>query len=77
MYNCECGTNKRSEGILTHESVMTFQIKIFIRSSENCDNGCDIFFHQNVHLFHVYVTAVLIRTVLKSLKGTPFDLNLQ
>ena len=30
QYNCECGTNKRSEGILTHESVMTSQMKIFI-----------------------------------------------
>ena len=30
LYNCECGTNKRSEGILTHESVMTSQMKIFI-----------------------------------------------
>ena len=59
---------------------MTSQInlKIFIRSSEDaCDNGCDIFFHQNVHLFYVHVTAVLVKTVLKLLKGTPFDLNLQ
>ena len=30
LYNCECGTNKRSERILTHESVMTSQMKIFI-----------------------------------------------
>ena len=41
------------------------------------DNGSDIFFHQNVHLFHVHVTTVLVKTVLKLLKGTPFDLNLQ
>ena len=58
---CECGTNKWSyshpEGILTHWSVMTSQIKIFIISSKDCENGVTSF---STKLFTYFMSMWLL-----------------